>query len=364
MVLADLGMDVVKVEPPGGDPTRALVATDPRWSRGGVGAYFMTLNRNKRSIELDLKAPDDRETFLRLVDAADVVLTNFGPGVDARLGTTSDRLRARNPRLVTCAISGFGQTGPRADLTAFDMIAQATGGGMTLTGRPGDPPLRAGIPIGDLGAGMMAAIGILAALQARERTGVGQHVDLAMHDVQISLLSYFATMTTLSGTPPAQEGNAHPVHVPYDTYEASDGWLVLAVIFDAAWPATCAALDLPELDIPEHATSEGRRAHRDRIDARLRERLRTGPRDRWVAALRARRVPCAPVQDVAEALADPQTAAREMVVELEVGGARVRVPGNPIKLSGHTQEWRPAPVLNADAEAVLRAWTRPDPPTR
>lgn len=348
--MADLGADVCKVEPPGGEPTRRLLAEHPDYSVAGMGAYFLALNHNKRSVVLDLKQAADRDRFRALVEEADVVLTNFGPGVDERLGTDADTLRSYSDRVITCAISGFGQTGPDTHKVAFDMIAQAMGGGMSLGGRPEDPPLRAGLPIGDLGAGLMATIGILAALHQRHRTGTGQHIDLAMRDVQLSLSSYLGTMA-LMGDPPPRQGNAHPLHVPYDTYETADGWMVIGLVFDRAWPGFCAALDLPELDTPELATNVGRRQRRELVDSVVRPRLRTAGRDHWVARLEAARVPCAPVLDLAEALQTDGAHAREMVVELTDGkGNTARVPGNPIKMTGHQDQWRWPPALNESGE--------------
>ena len=311
-----------------------------------MGAYFLALNRNKRSVVLNLKEDDDRARFRALVETADVVLTNFGPGVDERLGTDAATLRSYSDRVITCAISGFGQTGPDQGKPAYDMIAQALGGGMSLGGRPDDPPLRAGLPIGDLGAGLMATVGILAALHQRHRTGKGQHVDLSMRDVQLSLSSYLGTMALL-GDPPPRHGNAHPLHVPYDTYQTADGWMVIALVFDRAWPGLCDALDLPELKVPELATNVGRRAARARIDGLLRPRLLTRDRDHWLARLTAARVPCAPVLDLAQALTSDGARARDMVVELEgPDGARARVPGNPIKLGDHTDSWSWPPRLD------------------
>jgi crotonobetainyl-CoA:carnitine CoA-transferase CaiB-like acyl-CoA transferase len=305
MMLADLGMEVIKVEPLSGERTRSLLATHPEYSRDGVGSYFLALGRNKKSVAIDLKSTDGRAVFDGLVARSDVVLTNFAVGVAERLGVDHGRLSTLNPRLVSCAISGFGQEGPRAREVAFDMVVQALGGGMSITGEPGGRPMRAGLPIGDLGGGLMATIGILAALQARERTGVGQLVDISMLDAQISMQSYMATMTALSGRAAPSMANAHPVHVPYDVYPTSDGWIVVAVIFDPFWGNLMAALDLPELDTPENARQPGRHADREQIDAALSGLFRTNTRAHWAQVLREARVPCAPVHDLAEALADP-----------------------------------------------------------
>ncbi|NCG18285.1 MAG: CoA transferase [Rhodobacterales bacterium] len=354
MLLADLGMDVIKVEPPGGEPTRRLLAEDPQWSLDGVGAYHMALARNKRSMVLNLKTTRGLQLFHELVKQSDVVLTTFSVGVVERLGIDHTTLSALNPRIITAAISGFGETGPHAKLVSFDMIAQAVGGAMSLTG-DGETPLRSGLPHGDLGAGMMAAVGILAAVQQRHRTGRGQHLDLSMQDVQVSMLSYMAAMTTLGDSPPQTMGNAHPVHVPYQAYNTSDGWLVLAIIFEPFWPKLCEILNADDLKDPKYATRYGRQLHRDHIEARLRQIFESQPRDHWVSLLRGARIPCAPVNDVAQALSDPQTLARQMVVSINDGkGGTGRVAGNPIKLSDHTDDWRFAPLLGAHTDDVLQ----------
>jgi crotonobetainyl-CoA:carnitine CoA-transferase CaiB-like acyl-CoA transferase len=228
---------------------------------------------------------------------------------------------------------------------------------MSVTGAPGDPPTRAGLPVGDLGGAMGGVIGVLAALVARERTGLGQHVDISMQDMQVSLLSYMATMYSLSGEAPAQMGNGHLVHVPYNTYRAADGWLIIAVVADQFWTALLSAVELPELDTEANRTSAGRRVHRDAIETRLRRALATRPRAHWLAALRAARVPCAPVRDIAEVMADPHLRARGMIaqVALPQGGA-VQMPGNPIKLSGDagSQAYASPPALGQHTDEVLR----------
>ncbi|MEN0062831.1 MAG: CoA transferase [Myxococcota bacterium] len=355
-LLADLGADVIKVEPVTGDPTRRLLAHDPRYTVDGLGAYFATLNRNKRSVALDLKSEAGRRLFEGLVAKTDVVLSNFSVEVTERLRLRHADLIGHNPRLVTAAISGFGATGPRRHQVVFDAVAQAMGGGMSLTGEPGGVPLRAGLPIGDLSSGLMVVIGLLAALRARDRTGEGQHVDLAMHDTQLSLLNYIATMHTLSGEVPGPRGNAHPVHVPYDAYPTADGWLVVAVIFDPMWPRFLAATGFQELDRPEYRTAAGREQHRAAIDDVLRARFLEQPRDVWVDRLVAERVPCAPVFGVDEALTDVQTMARHMVVDVPgPDGTRSRQPGNPVKLSSMPDPppFRPAPRLGEHTQSVL-----------
>lgn len=355
MMLADMGAEAIKLEPPGvGESTRALLADDPEHSVDGMGAYFLTLGRNKKSVALDLKRPEARPVLDRLVRASDIVIYNFGVGVAARLGLEHARLAEINPRVITCSITGFGETGPSREHPSFDMVAQATGGGMSLTGT-GEAPLRAGIPIGDLGGGLMAVIGVLAALQARHTTGRGQHIDISMQDAQVSLLNYMATMTLLSGEPPPAVGNGHFVHVPYNSYPCADGHLIVAVITDLAWLGLLRALDLPGLDTPERRRQPGRLRERAAIEAALTERLRERPRAHWLGRLRACEVPCAPVHTLADALTDPHVLARNMVVDVPLpGGRRVRQPGNPIKLGDtHEDVYTAPPRLGEHTDEVL-----------
>lgn len=356
MMLADLGADTLKIEPPGsGEATRKLLAGDARYHREGMNAYFLTLNRNKKSVALNLKSQEGMALFYGLVGGSDIVLDNFSAGVTERLKIDHASLSAINPRIITCSITGFGEDGPARDRPSFDLVAQAMGGGMTLTGKRGDPQ-RSGIPIGDLCGGLMGVVGILSALAAREATGRGQHVDVSMLDTQLSLQNYVATMFTMSGIVPMADGNEHPAHVPYNSYPVKDGHIIIAVITDAFWQNLMGVLDLPDLAIPEHDTAAGRRQSRALINARLAEVLQTGTKAEWLEKLRAARIPCAPVNTVAEAVADPQTLARDMMVDVTLnGGGVVRMPGNPIKLS-ETRDVRyaPPPTLGQHTEAVLR----------
>jgi crotonobetainyl-CoA:carnitine CoA-transferase CaiB-like acyl-CoA transferase len=357
MMLADLGAETIKVEPPGkGEGTRRLLEKDPKHSLHGFGAYFLTLNRNKKSITLDLKAPAGLALFHRLVRVSDVVIANFSAGVMARLGVDYEHLAPINPRIITCSITGFGETGPARDRPAFDMVAQAMGGGMSITGQPDGPPTRSGIPIGDLGGGLMGVIGILAALQARHVTGRGQHVDIAMLDAQISLLNYMATMYFLSGEIPGRLGNGHFVHVPYDAFRCADGYIIIAVITDNFWAALMELLDAPDLDTPENREQPGRLRNKETIHRRLNEILSTNTQAYWLDQLRRYRIPCAPVNNLAQALADEQVLARHMVVEVThpLGGS-TRMPGNPIKLSEtHEDTFSPPPLLGQHNREVYQ----------
>ena len=245
MLLADLGAQTIKIEPPRtGEGTRALLAHDPQYSLHGMGAYFLTLNRNKRSICIDLKSSEGRKLVHQLAAKADVVFDNFSRGVTTKLGIDHQTLALINPRIITCSVTGFGETGPSPDRPAFDLVAQGLGGGMSITGEEDGRPMRAGIPIGDLGGGVFGALGVLAALHARSVTGSGQHVDISMLDVQISMLNYMATMYFLSGKNPGPLGNGHFVHVPYDTFRTQTRSLIIAVITDNFWESLVQLLQI------------------------------------------------------------------------------------------------------------------------
>lgn len=356
MLLADLGAVTIKIEPPGrGEATRRLLENDPVHSLNGVGAYFLTLGRNKKSVAIDLKAPDGLALFLELVSHADVVFTNFGPGVTARLGIDHDSLAKVNPRIITCAVSGFGESGPGANRPAFDLVAQGYGGGMSITGFPGGPPAKAGIPVGDLGGGIFGALGILAALHARERTGRGQHVDISMQDCQISMLTYMATMYFLSGQEIGLIGNGHFRHIPYNTYPTKDRHIILACVTDQAWQNVARVLGDPWLSDPALQLLPGRTARRDEFEARLTAVLQTETCDTWLTRFSTADVPAGPVNDFGHALADPQILARNMVVRVpQDAGGEARMPGNPVKLSETGEEsFAAAPALGQHTDEVL-----------
>ncbi len=356
MMLADLGAETIKIEPPGrGEGTRRLLATDLNNSKHGMGAYFLTLNRNKKSVTLNLKSEEGLALFYELVTTADIVLTNFSAGVTSRLKIDYKHLSKINSRIITCTITGFGETGPSKNQPSFDMVAQATGGGMSITGQPDGPPTRAGIPVGDLGGGVMGVIGVLAALVARQQTGRGQHVDISMVDAQISLLNYMATMHFLSGDIPGQLGNSHFVHVPYNTFPTSDGYIIIAVITDNFWANLMELLDLPELDTPENKVQPGRWQNRAIIEQKVGEAFQTNTQAYWIDKLREARIPCAPVNNLAQALTDDQVMARNMVVEVEhAQGGTIKMPGNPIKLSDtYEDNYTSPPLLGEHTTEVL-----------
>lgn len=356
MLLADLGARTIKVEPPGtGEGTRRLLEHDPDYARDGMGAYFLTLNRNKHSVCVDLKSAAGKAVFMDLVRHADVVFDNFSVGVPTRLGIGHAELAQVNPRIITCSVTGFGETGPQTQRPAFDQVVQAMGGGMSITGTPQSGPTRSGIPIGDLGGGIFGAIGVLAALAERERTGVGQHVDVSMLDAQISLLNYMATMHLLSGHVPGGIGNGHFVHVPYNSYPTADGHVIVACIGDPFFERFVEFIDLPALRDPELRKQPVRYAAKERIDALIADAFRQHGTEHWLERLRAARIPCGPVNNFAQALGDTQVQARDMVVPVQLRtGETVRMPGNPVKLSGAgPARYTCPPALGQHTDQVL-----------
>lgn len=357
MILADLGAETIKVEPLHGEGTRKLLATDPKNSLEGMGAYYITLNRNKKSTAIDLKNPEGLAVFHDLVKSVDIVISNFGAGVPERLGIDYNTLKEINPRIITCVVSGFGSDGPNHKRPAFDQVAQATGGGMSITGKDKETQVRAGIPIGDLGGGMFAVMGILSALFEREKSGEGQHVDISMLDCQVSMLNYMATMFFLSGEDPYPIGNSHFVHVPYDTFKCSDGDLVIAVITDNFWTNLKEVVNVPEFDDPVLDGQPGRWAAREMITRNLNEVLAQNTVAHWVAQLEERRIPCAPVNKFSQALSDEQVLYRNMVVDLpHPSGKSTKGPGNPIKLSRTSEEsFSAAPLLGQHTNEVFES---------
>lgn len=355
MILADLGAETIKVEPLQGEGTRKLLATDPENSLNGMGAYYITLNRNKQSVCIDLKSDEGREVFYQLVKEVDVVINNFGAGVPGRLKIDYAHLQQINPAIITCSITGFGNHGPNYKRPSFDQVAQATGGGMSITGPDPENQVRAGIPIGDLGGGMFAVMGIQAALLERYKSGKGQDVDISMLDCQISLLNYMATMHFMSGKDPYPIGNSHFVHVPYDTFKTADGYIVIAVITDNFWQNLKKVVPIAELDIEKYDGQPGRWEDKDLICSKLNEVLSTNTSKHWLALLEAERIPCAPVNTLSQALSDEQVLHRNMVIDLaHPDGSKTKGPGNPIKMSRSNQEsFSPAPDLGQDTDSVL-----------
>ena len=361
MVLADLGAEVVKVEPLGsGEMTRGLLKNDPNYSFKNFGAYFLTLNRNKKSVSIDLKNKKGLEIFYDLVRSADVVLNNFSAGVVTKLKIDFENLSSINPKIITCSITGFGETGPHSTRPAYDQIVQAYSGGMSITGKDAKSPTRAGIPIGDLGSGLYSVIGILSALYSREKTQKGQHIDLSLLDVQISLLTYMATMQTLSGIDPEPIGNAHFVHVPYNSFTTSDGFVVIAVITDEFWKSLKSVVNVGSLDDSKFDSSIDRLKNQAFIENELNKVLSTQTSDHWIDKLNKAKVPCAPINKFSDALNDEQVKHRNMIVEVEhPDGGFVKMPGNPVKMSYTNEEsYSSPPHLGTDTREILKNWSK------
>ncbi|GAC1341841.1 MAG: CaiB/BaiF CoA-transferase family protein [Candidatus Dormibacteria bacterium] len=353
MVFADLGAEVVKVEDTGdGDDTR-------QWGppyQGDQSAYFLSINRNKRGISLDLKSEAGREVALRLADRADVLLENFRPGTAARLGLGYADLAARNPRLVYASISGYGQTGPYAQHPGYDAIAQALGGVMSVTGEPDGAPVRVGNSAADIGAAMWAVIGVLAALHARQSTGRGQWVDISLLDGQVSWLTYLASGYFASGEVPRRYGSAHPSIVPYQALRTRDGHLMCAVGNHGQWRRFATVLGLDKLvDDPRFATNPARVRNRGELIPLLEDALSRRDSAEWAEKLTEAGVPTGAINTIDAALAHPQVRAREMVLEVEHPSAGLlRMVGSPLKLSDHLPtRTTPPPTLGEPTDAVL-----------
>jgi len=359
MILADLGCEVIKIEPPvRGEATRRLLENDPDYSFNGMGAYFYTLNRNKKSLALDLKNPDGLHVFYQLIKKADVVLSNFSAGVTAKLKIDFKELKKINPKIITCTVSGFGETGPNYQRPAFDQIAQALGGGMSITGLSASEPMRAGIPIGDLGGGMFAVMGIQAAIISRATSGEGQHVDISMLDCQISMLNYMATMQTMSGIVPTPIGNSHFVHMPYNSFATKDYPIVIAAVGDQFWPRLLKIFTNPELQDSKYITAYERQKDKEKLENIMQAELLKEPSDYWLNRLEAESVPCARVNNLEQAINDEQINYRNMMVDVpHPAGGSAKVPGNPIKLSSvESEEFLAPPLLGEHTKEVLMEW--------
>jgi len=358
MLIADLGAEVVKVEPPGkGEITRGLYKNHPDYSLDGVSPYHITLARNKKSLTLDLKQEKGKKLFYELVKNFDVVLDNFSSGVTERLGIDFSTLKQHNPKIITCSISGFGKG--EADRPAYDQILQAYGGGMSITGEDENHPVRAGIPIADLSSGMFSIIGILTALHKRDKDGVGDHVDISMLDCQVSLLTYMATMNTISGIDPKPIGNQHFLHVPYNSYNTADGFIIISVVHEDFWPNLLDALNLEEFKGEEYKTVQGRLANRKNIDEAISEKLKHKPSSHWLDLLAKHRVPSGPINSVRDALEDPLVKKRNMIVDLkQPSGSIAKMPGNPIKLDSYEENYSPAPELGEHTAEILEKYLK------
>lgn len=351
-ILGDLGARVVKVEPPAGDSTRLI---GPHFVDGD-SAYYLSVNRNKESVCIDLKTDAGRETLLALVRSADALVENFRPGTLEKLGIGPDVLLAEKPDLVVCSLSGFGQDGPYRDRPAFDMIVQALGGGMSLTGEIGGRPVRSGLPIGDLCAGMNAAMATLAGLLRAAQEGTGSRVDVAMLDTQVSLLSYVASYYLTGGEVPGLQGRQHMSIPTYRSFTCADGRdIVVTANTPKMWRGLCVALGTEELlDDPRFATNEDRRRHAAELAAVLDPAAARQSAEELLVKLGEQNVASAPINTVDAALADPHVRARGMVLEQRRGDESVHSVGDPLKISGGRTGHVVAPRLGADTDTVLR----------
>jgi len=355
MILADLGVEVIKVEMPGrGDDTRL-------WGPpfiDGESAYFLCLNRNKKSITLNLENEKGREILYKLARKCDVFLENFKPGVTKRLGVDYETISKVNPRIIYCSITGFGQTGPYRDYPAYDIVIQGMGGLMDITGEPDRPPVRIGVAITDIGAGMYAAIAILSALIAREKTGKGQWIDVSLLDSTVSWLTYMAANYFATGVAPKRMGSAHPNIVPYQCFKARDGkYLTVAVGNDRIWKNFCEALGLEDLiEDPKFATNPDRVKNKDELIPLLEKAFLNKTRDEWIAILLKKGVPCGPIYAMDEVFCDPQVQHRKMLVEIEhpkIG--KIKQIGIPMKFSETPGGIRtPPPLLGQHTKEILK----------
>ena len=351
--LGDLGAEVLKIEPPDrGDETRHF----PPFI-AGESHYFLGINRNKKSLVVDLQQPAGAEILRRLVAKADILVENYRPGVMDRLGLGYDALAEINPRLIYCAISGFGLSGPLRDKPSFDIVTQALSGALSINGERGHMPVKLGIPLGDMVGGVFGPMAILAALHERHATGRGRLIDISLHDGLIGMLGYFVQLAFITGEDPGPMGSSHPNIVPYGSFPASDGSIIIAVLSESFWGKLCDALERPDLATePRFATPTGRRDHRDEVDAEIAAITRTRTVAEWEERLAKFDVPHAPVLGVTAALNQPHAQARDMVVTAEHAAiGALRLAGRPVKFPGAPQ--RPVtapPVMGQHTGEVLR----------
>jgi crotonobetainyl-CoA:carnitine CoA-transferase CaiB-like acyl-CoA transferase len=360
MLLGDMGAEVIKVEDPRhGDDTRDWAPLVGGWS-----TYFLVVNRNKKSVAVDLKSPDGAAFLEALIRSADVLVENFRPGTLDRLGFGPERATALNPRLVYCSISGYGNSGPRRDLPGYDMVIQGESGLMDVTGFPATGPTKVGVAITDGLSALYAVQGILLAILNRASTGRGDVVDIALLDSAVSVLGLPTGIAAATGRGPGRMGNAHPSLAPYEPFPAADGYVIVAVANPRLWSRFCRAVGADHLEHdPRFATNSDRLANREALTAAIVDLFRDQPVDRLIAAMVAAGVPCGRVRSIEAVLEDPQLAARRMLVEVPAGDESIRVPGNPVKLSGvPVVAAAPPPALGAHTAEIRKALGLPDPP--
>ena len=353
MVLGDLGADVIKVESPNGDETRSW---GPPFTEG-ESAYYLCVNRNKRSIVLDFKTDDGRRIIHELIKRSDVLVENFRPGTLSRFSLDFESASAINPSLIYCSITGFGQTGPLRDKPGYDFMIQAMGGLMSITGEPDGEPMKVGVAVADLFAGQNAVIAILAALQARAQTGKGQHIDISLFDSQVAMLANVASNYLVSENLPKRYGNAHANIVPYQSFQASDAWFVLAVGNDRQFEKLCEVIGKWELvNNPRFRLNSERVKHRNELISILKPIFLTKATSEWLAMLEAEDIPCGPINTLDKVFSLPQVEAREMLVHMEhseIGD--LRLIGSPLKFSDTPVGYRlPPPKLGEHTEEILK----------
>jgi crotonobetainyl-CoA:carnitine CoA-transferase CaiB-like acyl-CoA transferase len=351
-LLADLGAEVIKVEPPQGDDTRNFPPFVGRESH-----YFLALNRSKKSVVIDLKQEAGKDLLRRLVAKSDILIENYRPGVMDKLGLGYEALSAINPGLIYCSISGFGQSGPLRDKPSFDIVTQAMSGALSVNGEKGRPPVKLGLPIGDMVGGVYGPIAILAALHERSQTGRGREIDISLHDGLMGMLGYLAQLSFVTGEDPQPVGSMHPTIVPYGSFQAADGYIIIAVLSETFWPKLCQALERADLAKDERfATLPDRREHREVLEEIISKVVASKTVAEWERRLEDHDVPYAPILGVSAALSHPHAQAREMVVTAvhrDIG--EMRMTGRPVKFPGATQAALTAPpALGEHTREVLR----------
>ena len=353
MVLGDLGAEVIKVESPEGDETRGW---GPPFA-AEQSAYYLCVNRNKRSMVVDFKTEEGRDLLHELAKQSDVLVENFRPGTLRRYSLDYESVSALNPRLIYCSITGFGQTGPLRDRPGYDFMIQAMGGLISITGEPDGEPMKVGVAVADLFAGQNAVIALLAALQARTQTGKGQHLDISLFDSQVAMLANVASSYLISGNLPKRYGNAHANIVPYQSFQASDAWFVIAVGNDRQFEKLCEVIDKQELasDMRFHSNS-GRVENREELIVLLKPIFLEKTASEWLSSLEAAQIPCGPISTLDKVFAEPQVGEREMLIEMDHPGiGNLRLVGSPLKFSDTPVDYKlPPPRLGEHTEEILK----------
>jgi crotonobetainyl-CoA:carnitine CoA-transferase CaiB-like acyl-CoA transferase len=352
LVLADMGAEIIKIEEPMvGDRTRTMA---PHFFEG-ESAYFISINRNKKSLTLNLKSEKGREILYELVKQSDVVFDNFKPGTLERLGCDYETLKKINPKIISCSLSAFGENGPYRDMPAFDLSIQAMSGAMSITGEPDGAPVRMGIPMGDLAGGMFAAFAISSALYAREKTGKGYRIDLGLLDSIASLLTYVAQYYVVGGEIPKPIGSAHQSVVPYQAFKTKDIYIVVAVFTEKFWAGFCKAIGIEDLvDDPRFSTNLLRGKNRKELIPILEEAFLKKEGEEWLKILDSEGIPCAPINTVDKVLDNEQIRARDMAIDVSYDSKKLRMLGNPVKVEGMKREYVRAPFLGEHTEEILK----------